>query len=62
MKTRKGRSKEYLVRWEDFSPVYNLWQLEENLSNVPDLIEQFWSSKKSKVIILSPKMNLEEKF
>jgi hypothetical protein len=41
IKTRRDRSREYLVRWEDFSSIYDLWQLEKNLSNVLDLVKQF---------------------
>jgi hypothetical protein len=38
---KKGKFREYLIRWEGFSPAYNLWQSEENLNNAPNLIEQF---------------------
>jgi hypothetical protein len=38
---KKSKSKKYLVRWKDFSPAYNSWQLEENLNNASDLMEQF---------------------
>jgi hypothetical protein len=62
IKTRRSRSKEYLIRWKNFSPVYDLWQSEENLSNASNLIKQFWNNRKSKIIILPPKMNLKKKF
>jgi hypothetical protein len=41
IKTRRNRSRKYLIRWEDFSSVYDLWQLEKNLSNALDLVKQF---------------------
>jgi hypothetical protein len=39
IKMRRDRSRKYLIRWEDFSPVYNLWQLEKDLNNVPNLLK-----------------------
>jgi hypothetical protein len=60
-KKRKGKSRKYLIRWEGFSPTHNLWQSEKDLSNVSNLVKQFWSNRKSKAIILPQKMDLKEK-
>ena len=39
--TRKVR--QYLVRWEGYTPEHDTWEPESNLSNAQDMIDDYWS-------------------
>ena len=43
--TRKTR--QYLVRWEGYTPEHDTWEPEANLSNAQDIIDAYWLRTKS---------------
>ena len=38
---RRGRRMEYLVRWKDYGPLYDTWELQGALKNAPEVLDQY---------------------
>ena len=38
---RKGRKMEYLIRWKDFSPLYDTWESQAALRNAPEVLREY---------------------
>lgn len=38
---RRGRRMEYLIRWKDYSPLYDTWEPQSTLKNVPEVLNQY---------------------